>query len=195
MAQREDPIQTGVFPTFRKLADLFLAESQRTKAANTYRMALYYLQSFCDFIGRKRVNDLRVHHVSSWVTAPKKRKTWNESSQCSGRSTVLACLNWAVAQGYIAGHPLTKLKRGSHKKRERVLTLAERETIRANVKPDFRDFLFALEQTGARPFSELALLTADMIDWEGKTVTFKQHKNAKKGKKRTIYLTPPSRSC
>ena len=51
-------------------------------------------------------------------------------------------------------------------------------------------FLFCLEHTGARPFSEVAKLTAAMIDWEDASVTFADHKNKKKGKARIMYLTP-----
>lgn len=191
MAKEEPEVRdTGVFPTFRKIADLFLADSLAHKKPTTYKMHKYFLQGFCDHVGRRRVNDLRVHHVTDWVAKPKdKVKQWNQSSACSARTTVLACLNWAVAQGYIDSHPLGKLKRGSHKKRERVLSPEERQLIRDSVKPDFRDFLFALEQTGARPFSEMALLTADMINWKARTITFREHKNEGKGKKRTIYMT------
>lgn len=186
-----EPKKGGAFPTFRKVADLFLADSKANKKPTTYRMHLYYLQSFCDHVGRRRVNDLKVHHVTWWIAKPKpKVKKWNQSSACSGRSTVLACLNWAVQEGHIDSHPLGKLKRGSHKKRERVLSPEERELIRKNVKPDFRDFLLALELTGARPFSELALLTADMIDWRARTIKLTEHKNDGKGKTRTIYMTP-----
>jgi integrase len=149
-------------------------------------MHKYLLQSFCDKVGKRRVSDLKVLHVTEWVNG----QDWNESTGCSARSTLLACLNWGVDQGYIESHPLTRLKRGSHKRRERVLTVEEREAIKAGVKPDFRDFLFGLEQTGARPFSELATLTAAMVDWDSNTVTLKEHKTAGKGKSRTIYLTP-----
>jgi integrase len=172
--------------TFRKLADLYLEEVQRIRKPNTYRIHKYVLQTFCDRIGKKRVADLRVLHVTEWINASK----WNESTACSARTTLLACLNWGVNQGYLDAHPLGKLKRGSHKRRDRVLTPEERQKIRDNIKPDFRDFLFALEQTGARPFSELARLTASMVDWETNTISLKEHKNAAKGKSRTIYLTP-----
>src|SRR5207253_3250410 len=93
-------------------------------------------------------------------TYKRKRVPWNESTACSNRSNLLACLNWAVQQGYIDNHPLGKVKRGAHKRRERIFTAEELEKIRGKVKPDFADFLLALELSGARPFSELATLTA-----------------------------------
>ena len=207
LAKHEEPAGSNISPTFKKIADLFLDESQRTKKPNTYRLLKTSLQSFCDHIGNKRITDLKVHYVTTWIAERQRpnregetleyggrkhvRIPWNESTACSARSNVLAVLNWAVAQGYATSHPLTKLKRGSHARRERYLTREERTKIRANVKPDFADFLLALELTGARPFSELATLTAESINWKTSTITLTQHKNKNKGKTRTIYVSPP----
>ena len=202
LAKHEEPAGSAISPAFKKVADLFLDESQRTKKPNTYRLLRYCLQSFADHVGNKRVSELKVHHVTSWIaehqrasrdgemTGNKKRRPWNESTACSARTNLLACLNWAVAQGYIESHPLTKLKRGRHRRRERYLTAEERKKIRENVKPDFAEFLLALELTGARPFSELATLTAEMIYSQTGTIPFADHKNAHKEKTRTIYLSP-----
>ena len=197
--KKDEPVSnTKIFPTFRKLADRFIDNSVRVNKPVTIRMHKMFLQSFCDHVKKRRVNDLKVHHVTEWIAAT----GWGQSTACSGRSTVLACLNWAVEQGYISGHPLGKLKRGSHKRRERVFSAEELKTIRDNVKPDFADFLRALELTGARPFSELALVVASaegwtdkkrqpgVVDWATETVTFGEHKNEGKGKTRTIYLVP-----
>ena len=42
MAQEEPEVKdTGVFPTFRKLADMFLADSLANKKPTTYRMHVY----------------------------------------------------------------------------------------------------------------------------------------------------------
>lgn len=181
-----EPKAAGTFPTFRKVCDLFLDHSERVNKPNTFRMHKVYLQSACDRFGKKRVNDLKVHHVTAWLA----ETGWGESTECSGKGAVLAVLNWAVEQGYISSHPLKKLKRGSHKRRERVFTAEELRKIREFVKPDFGDFLRALELTGARPFSELARVTAEMVDWADETIAFGEHKNEKKGKTRTIYLVP-----
>src|SRR4051812_22728657 len=67
MAKHEEPAGSNISPTFRKVADLFLDESERTKKPNTYRLLRSTLQSFCDHVGGKRVADLKVHHVTSWV--------------------------------------------------------------------------------------------------------------------------------
>lgn len=186
MAKEEQPAGTAVSNSVRKLCDLFLDNSEKTKKPNTYRMHEYLLQSFCDHAGRKRVADLKVLHVTEWLA----KQDWNDSTECSARSTLLACLNWGVTQGYIDAHPLGRLKRGSHKRRERVFTAEEMRRIKEFTNPFFRDFLTGLELTGARPFSELARVTAEMVDWDTNTITLVEHENDGKGKSRTIYLVP-----
>jgi integrase len=207
---RDEPAEEkgGLRPSFRRLADLFLQEAERTKEPVTVRVQHVYLQSFCDFIGRRKAADLKVHHVSEWLAAhnmpgktrgrktarkpgvePSRYPAWGESTRTTARSILRACLNWAVEQGYLDLNPLAKLKRGSYARRERILTTEERKKIREWLPEGIREFVYALEQTGARPFSELARLTADMIDWGADTITLVKHKNAKRGKKRVIYLT------
>lgn len=211
LAQEEPPEEKGgPRPTFRKLADLFLQEGAKTKGAETVKVQAVYLQSFCDHVGKKKAADLKVYHVTEWLSAhdkpgkvrgPRKRKVpksdaepvryqaWGESTRTTARSVVRACLAWAVGQGYIAANPLAALKRGAYDRRERILSAEEKLKIREWLPEGVREFVFALEQTGARPFSELATVTADMVDWDARTVTFVKHKNAKRGKKRVVYLT------
>jgi integrase len=75
--------------------------------------------------------------------------------------------------------------------RERILSPDEKKRIREAIKDQtFRDFVLFLEQTGARPYSEASSVTAAMIDWEGGSIPLAKHKNARKGKRRVIYLTP-----
>lgn len=102
-----------------------------------------------------------------------------------------ACLNWGVRQGLIPRNPVEYLGVGSYTNKERILSKKEREVISGAVRgQEFKDYLRVLELTGARPFSEIAALTAEMIDFDGGVIVFTEHKNAKKNKTRTIYLTP-----
>jgi integrase len=209
MLSQEEPAEEkgGLRPSFRKLADLFLQEAARTKGPDTVKVQNVYLQSFCDFVGRRKADDLKVHHVTEWLNShntpgkprgkrgaqkradPVRFQSWGESTRTTARSIVRACLNWAVQQGYLTTNPLAKLKRGDYARRERILTVDEKKRVREWLPEGVREFIYALEQTGARPFSELATVTAAMVDWQAGTITFVKHKNAKKGKKRVIYLT------
>ena len=189
LAQDEPAEETkGYRPSFRMLADLFLREAERTKAPMTVAVQTVYLQSFCDHVRGRKAADLKVFHATEWINA---HPEWGESTRTTARSILRACLNWSVNQGYLAANPLAKLKRGEFTRRERILSAEEKGRIRAWLPEGIREFIFALEQTGARPFSELARVTAEMIDFRLGAVTFKKHKNAKKGKRRVIYLSDP----
>lgn len=187
LAQDEPVEETrGYRPSFKKLADLFLREAERTKEPMTLKVQTIYLQSFCDHVKGRKASDLKVHHATEWINA---HPEWGESTQTTARSILRACLNWSVNQGYLAANPLAKLKRGDFLRRERILTAEEKKRIREWLPAGIREFVFALEQTGARPFSELARVTGDMVDFAAGSITFKKHKNAKKGKRRVVYLT------
>src|SRR4051812_27334894 len=43
--------------SFRRLADMFLANSQRCLADSTFQLRRHYLQWFCDHVKRKAVSD------------------------------------------------------------------------------------------------------------------------------------------
>jgi len=173
--------------SFRKLADRFLEFCLRTMAEKTYVQRKLYLQKFSDHLGKKAVADIRVEHVTAYEA---KNPQWSGSTQTCVRSIILACLNWGAEQGVIPANPIPKLRNGVYARRERILTPDEREKIRAAASKPLRDFLEALELTGARPYSEIGSLTAEMIDFASGTITFEKHKNAKKGKRRVIYITP-----
>lgn len=179
------PVTTRV--SVRVIADQFLTYCQRTLSQNTYRSRRYYLQKLCDRVGRLPVAELKVIHVTELEAA---HSHWRSSTVATVRSIVQACFNWAEAQGIIPENPVRKLKAGTYERRERTLSVTEREAIRNIVPPHLRDFLDALELTGARPYSEVAILTADMIDWAAGVIPIARHKNKKKGKARTIFLSP-----
>jgi integrase len=189
-AQAPDENQADGFrPTFRKLADLYLTFTHQTKSERTFTHQQYFLQSFCDHLRRKLAADLKPMDVISWLLT--RTATWHHNTQVTARGLVAACLNWSVEQGYLPYSPLAKMKTGSFHRRERILSKEERERIKAEVRDMvFRNLLVFLEQTGARPFSEAARITATMIDWQEGSITLKNHKNARKGKTRVIYLTP-----
>lgn len=186
-AQADDVRAKDFRPTFRKLADAYLSFTRKTKSERTYGHQKYFLQRFCDRIKTKKAADLKPGDVNDWVLSV---PTWGHNTQCTARGIVVAVLNWAVEQGTLPYSPLARMKVGQMHGRERILTRDERERVLAAVKnPTFEPFLRFLEQTGARPYSEAAQIEAAMIDWDEGCVPLKKHKNARKGKKRVIYLT------
>ena len=174
-------------PTVARLADEFLEQSKAENEPGTYETHRRFLQSFCDHAKGRKAPDIRPEHMAAWLKA---NPGWGQSTRTLATQIVKAAFNLAVLNGKIDGNPIAKAKQAGFSHRDRILTADEREKIRNRATGNFRDFWMALEQTGARPYSEIGRMTADMIDWEEGSVTLPKHKTSKKGKKRTVYLTP-----
>jgi integrase len=188
-AQEADEEPRGYRPSFRKLADAYLEFTSQTKSERTYDHQKYFLQSFCDHVRSRRAADLKPADVTAWLL---KHPAWQHNSQVTARGILRACLNWSLDQGLLSSNPLLRVKTGAPHRRERILTAEERMKVREAVRDrEFKNYLFFLEQTGARPFSEAGQLTAELIDFGEGTITFVKHKNARKGKQRIVYMTPP----
>ncbi len=177
--------------TVAALADLFLDWCQRHNAPRTYQWYRDYLQDFCDHCGKMPVAEVKPFHVTRWLD---RHPEWTSSRRCA----IIAAkrvFNWATDEGLIEINPLKKLRKPPTMARSRVLTVEERQHIFTNY-PDgdpFRDFLIALQETGARP-GEVAMVTADHADLAAGVWIFQVHKTAKRTKvpkPRIIILTPP----
>jgi integrase len=182
------PATPGI--TFVRLADQFLDHSQATNERETFEVHRLFLQSFTDFVGKQRqVIRLCETDLDKWCRL---QTTWGENTCVRAKAIVLAALNHGIKKLGMPVHPLMHVRPGTCGSRDRYLTLEEREKIRIAVKGAFADYIFALEQTGARPFSEVAKVTASNVNLELGTWTLEKWKNSRKqkGLKRTIYLTP-----
>jgi hypothetical protein len=110
LANAPDEGPVGVRPTFKKLADLYLDFTQQTKSERTYAHQKYFLQLFCDHVKTKRAADLKPGDVTAWLL--KHSEQWGHNTQVTARGLVVACLNWAVAEGYLPYSPLARMKVG-----------------------------------------------------------------------------------
>ena len=101
-----------------------------------------------------------------------------------------SAFNWADGEGVLQPNPVKAVKKPPQRHRDRVLTPDEREEILRMI-PDrhFREFVFALQETGARP-GEVRKVTAAHVNLELGVWVFKEHKTAKRtGRARVIYPT------
>jgi integrase len=147
-----------------------------------------HFTAFCKAHGHRDPAALRVHHVEDWLAS---MDTWAKSTRALFITFIKAVFNFGAAQGYLDQNPLKGLKRRSTGRRQRVLTPDERTKILSEGNEQFRDFIALLDQTGCRPFSEGARITADDVAFDKGKVVLAKHKNAKKtGRPRVIYPPP-----
>jgi integrase len=99
--------------------------------------------------------------------------------------------NWGVENRLMAENLLKTVKRPPKRKRQRILEAREREFISEAVKgAAFRDFVFAMLETGCRP-GEVMAVTAGHVSADCSRWVFEEHKTDHSGQVRVIYLTAP----
>ncbi len=170
-----------------QVCDLFLDYSEKHHAADTYRGYKDFLQDFSELYGTLLARDLKPLHVSRWLDA---HPGWNGSRR-NAVAAVKRAFNWADAEGVLQPNPVKSVKKPPQRRRDRVLTPEERQEIFWTI-PDqhFRDFVFAMQETGARP-GEVRKVTAAHVNLDLGVWIFREHKTAKRtGRPRVIYLTP-----
>lgn len=173
--------------TVAKLCDLFLDHSQRHNDDRTYQWYKSYLQSFCDDYGHLQALKVKPIHVSRWLDA---NPGWKTSRRCAIVS-IKRAYNWANDEGLLDANPVKRIRRPPNRRRERIPTDEERKQILAAIKDEeFRQFVFAMQETGARPGEVRKVAAAHFSEEDGAWI-LGEHKTKKKtGKSRVIYLTP-----
>jgi integrase len=170
-----------------ELLKAFLNFSAAHHKKNTFEWYKFFLVSFDELYGSLRPHQVTSEVVDAWLKA---ENGWKGSR----RGAVMALkrvMNWALDNRRITHHNLRSVKVPPSGRRERFLTQEERRTLFEHypVGDPFRDFLFAMEQTGCRP-GEVAVVTAADVDLRTGVWTLSDHKTATKtGDNRVVILT------
>jgi integrase len=170
-----------------EICDLFLSWSEKHNERATFEWYKGYLQSFCEECGKLRAIELKPFHVTEWLDD---NGGWQGSRRCA-ISAIKRVFNWAVSEGILSSSPIKQVMKPPVRSRERILSPVEREEIAHAIRDqEFRDFVFAMQETGCRP-SEVARVSSENVDLDLGLWVFSDHKTVKKtGKPRIIYLTP-----
>ena len=173
--------------TVAAVCDLFLDHSEKHNKPDTFQLYRYYLQDFCETHGRRMAVELKPFHLTRWLDI---HETW-KGSRANAIESVKRAFSWAFAEGLLSKNPVQAVKKPARGRRDRILTREEREAILAAIKDEpFREFVFAMQETGCRP-SEVARVTATDVKLDAGLWVLKEHKTAKKtNRPRVVYLTP-----
>ena len=170
-----------------ELCDVYLRHSEREHTPETFAWHKIYLQSFVNRHGLSKAVDVIPFHVTAWLNAHPKWK----GARRHALAIVKRAFSYSKKEGLLAADPLADVALPRSGRRERTLTAEERHQILGAIRDQaFRDFIFALQETGCRP-GEVAKVTAENVNLELGVWIFRKHKTAKKtGKPRVVYLTP-----
>lgn len=182
-----DPANLPKTATIRvcQVCDLFLDWSSKHHKPDTYKWYRYFLQNFSDQHGQLSAHDIKPLHVTKWIDA---HVSWK-----GGQRNAVICIKrtftWAHAEGILDCNPLKNVKKPAQSPRTRIITPEEKKEILAAIKDEaFRSFVFAMQETGARP-GEVRKVTAANVNLDLGNWFLTEHKTAHKtGKPRIIYL-------
>ena len=144
---------------YTELAEKYVATITHPK---THKESKRQLDWFIAHIGKIKVSDMRVHHVTEYVRS---KKTWNSTSQAVAIERITRVLNWGIQEGYIDEHSV-RFQRGQKPRRKRrvvVVASDHAQAIENACYPRLRAILKVLRLTGARP-AELCNLKIEKLD-------------------------------
>lgn len=145
-----------------------------------------YLNDLCTFCGALPVTQLKKGHVRTWI---ERHTTWKSPATVRGViAIVLAAFNYVESNHDIA-NPLKGLKKPPAQPRLHSLSTDDEKAVYGATDDVFREFLFAAIHTGLRPFSELARVTADDVEENGRGMMWRVFAT-KTQKARKIPLMP-----
>jgi site-specific recombinase XerD len=193
--------RAGVPLTVTVICALYREHARAELSESAVTFYDFYLSDFASTHPNLQVAALQPHHVTAWLKV--RANTWKSTStRHNAVAAVKRAFRWAEAEGYIEASPIRHVKLPAMGRRQRIMTEGEFQRALA-VTPDreFRDFLIALRETGARP-GRLAMLWAADLDFEKGTAL--PRPRAKDGKViarvnkskpyRPIYLNGPMMS-
>jgi integrase len=145
-----------------------------------------FLNDLCKYCGALPVAELKKAQVKTWLES---HPTWRSpATHRSVIAIVLAAFNHGQETHGIR-NPLVGLKKPPANPRLQSLSKEDEETLYTVCDEPLRNFLFALIHTGLRPFCELARLTADDIEENGRGMMWRVYASKTK-KTRKIPVRP-----
>ena len=163
---------------FRKWSEGEHAESTRVWYESHLKPFLAYKK-----FAKMKAGELTPSHVSAWITGRK----LGQSTKRGAITVVKSLFSYAEKNCRIKNDVIRHMERPPMKRR-RAATEDERRRIMEAIKDEeFRDFLAAVMESGARP-GEIMRLTAEMVDLDEGIATFHGKTTGETGKDRVIYL-------
>lgn len=147
--------------TVQELIGSFLCWASNNLAPGTIREYRRHFDRFVAHNGNLQVSELRAHHVMLWG------KTWHQIQ------AMQRLMNWACDQAELCDrNPFKKIKRPPIGERRRILQRPELLRLMRRSCRAFRDFLFGMRESLARP-QEIRALCWEYLQWPGEAGTLR----------------------
>ena len=190
-----DPVASNEW-TVAKVCDVYLADLHRSAKPDWAKQVQNWLNDLCAFCGALKVSEFKKKHLRTWL---QRHTTWNNNSQRNVIGSVMAAFNFCCKFDDLDVNPLAGYEKPAATVRVTAFSPEEEQAIYDAADDAQGLFIKGCILTGARPYSELAKVTADHLvqSPQGMYYLLKArtadgghgHKTAKKtGKDRRIML-------
>jgi integrase len=184
--------------TVARVCDVYLVDLHRTANAEWATQVERWLNDLCRYCGALTVGEFKKKHLRTWL---QRHPTWSDNTQRNVIGSVLAAFNFCCRFDDLDANPVAGYQKPSATVRVTAFTPDEEKAMYKTTDAEFGQFIRACILTGARPYSELAKITAGHVveTEQGMYYLLKArnsdgghgHKTAKKtGKDRRIFLCP-----
>lgn len=160
-----DELRTPTPPTFdkwtvAKVCDVYLADLHRTANPEWAKQVDKWLNDLCGYCGALDVHEFQKKHLRTWL---QRHTTWNHNSQRNVIGSVKAAFNFCCAFDDLDVNPVAGYQKPAATPRMAAFSPDEEQALYEAADEAFGLFIKACILTGARPYSELAKVTADHV--------------------------------
>jgi len=146
--------------TVARVCDAYLNDLHRTAHPEWAAQVRSWLNDLCAYCGALRVNEFRKKHLRTWL---QQHETWNNNTQRNVIGAVIAAFNFCCKFEELDVNPVAGYKKPAATPRVTAFSPEEEKAIYEATDEAFGRLIKACILTGARPYSELAKVTADHV--------------------------------
>ena len=183
--------------TVAKVCDTYLADLHQSATPLWATQVENWLNDLCGYCGALKVSEFKKKHLRTWM---QQHTTWNHNSQRNVIGSIIASFNFCCKFDDLDVNPVAGYQKPTATPRVTAFSPEEEKALYEAADDAMGLFIKGCMLTGARPYSELAKVTADHIveTPQGMYYLLKArtsdgqhgHKSAKKtGKDRRIMLS------
>ncbi len=146
--------------TVAQVCEVYLADLTNTASPKWVTLSKAWLNEFCGYCGALTVQEFKKKLLRTWL---QKHKTWNVNTKWNVIACVKAAFNLCTKFDDLEINPIASDEKPAATARVTCFSPEEEEQIYAATNDAHALFLKCCILTGARPYSEMAIVTADHV--------------------------------
>jgi integrase len=146
--------------TVARVFDVYLADLHQSANPDWAVQVERWLNDLCAYCGALNVSEFKKKHLRIWL---QRHTTWNHNSQRNVIGSIKAAFNFCCKFDDLDVNPVAGYQKPTATPRVIAFSPEEEQAMYDEADEAFGQFIKACILTGARPYSELAKITADHV--------------------------------